>query len=213
MALHTLLCCCLGSAHIEDVDDASRVIPDERSHLIPKDTLPSQRIRNPLTVDHQKRMTAIVRVKQGKMVNLNARTPFTMKCVHTPSAYDSNEPPIHHRRCSVMTMTPARGSGNPSRTSSPVTSRSSSPGPGPRPTYQESPIFTVGAERGSTLKGVQIVSEDERPSALSEEEGDALRGMQQLSQGLSREAIPISSPRTRAFETEEERITFSWTED
>ncbi|KAJ7636182.1 hypothetical protein FB45DRAFT_906059 [Roridomyces roridus] len=135
--LRALFCCCASAAA---ADDAAQVIPDETTHLIPKVSSPTP---DSLSVfDHQQlqdRMSTIVRAKQGKMVNVAARTPFTVQTAPpTPSAVPDSDPsgdtntlsPTETRRPQVLTMTPAPSRGslslNLSRYSSPNPSRSSS---------------------------------------------------------------------------------------
>ncbi|KAJ7896516.1 hypothetical protein B0H13DRAFT_2034083 [Mycena leptocephala] len=135
---HQLFYCCLCP---RDEDDPT-VIPTETTHLIsPTAGLSSPGLPEATAVDHQKlhdRMGSIVRSKEGKMVNVSARTPFTLQSAggSTSAPPFSSSPPTPTpqapgdtvgRRPPVLTMTPARARLHAdSRYSSPTGSRSSS---------------------------------------------------------------------------------------
>ncbi|KAJ7636462.1 hypothetical protein FB45DRAFT_906652 [Roridomyces roridus] len=182
--LRTLFCCCASAAAADDVS----VIPDETTHLIPK---VSSLTPDSLSVlDHQKlqdRMSTIVRAKQGKMVNVAARTPFTVQTAPpTPSAVPDPDPagdtntlsPTETRRPQVLTMTPAASRGswslNPSRYSSPNPSRSSS---------------------------------RKRPASESSDRAERTRSEAQPPPPLSTESVPVK--RTALAEDD---IAFSWSD-
>ncbi|KAJ7692940.1 hypothetical protein B0H17DRAFT_1330682 [Mycena rosella] len=152
--LRLLFPCC-----IRPIEDEFTIIPDETSYLLPASVgLPSPDPSDTITVDHQKlndRLSTIVRAKEGKMVNVISRTPFTLHIVQdSTSSSDSRTAPLTptspttatgpvlpvspassdvvvSRRPTVLTMTPARSRATmslyaDSRYSSPSASRSSS---------------------------------------------------------------------------------------
>ncbi|KAJ7120047.1 hypothetical protein C8R44DRAFT_877522 [Mycena epipterygia] len=155
---HLLFSCCIRSG--APADDDPTVIPTETSHLIPASGgLSSPGLPETITVDHQKlndRLGTIVRAKEGKMVNVSSRSPFTLQNAEAStsspasptSAYFplpttmtsptqapvppiSTSSPLASRRPPVLTMTPARSKASlnlcgDSRYSSPSGSRSSS---------------------------------------------------------------------------------------
>ncbi|KAJ7493950.1 hypothetical protein FB451DRAFT_1491511 [Mycena latifolia] len=159
--LRALFPCCLRPA---DTDDDYTVIPNETARLLPApeaDLLPSYSAGPPM--DTQKlndRMGTIVRAKEGKMVNVSARTPFVMQRAPSPSSFASTppDPPTPgpesapaartSRRPPVLTITPARASlyaEGRSRYSSPAGSRSPSRRR-PDPAY----AYGVRAKQAST---------------------------------------------------------------
>jgi len=78
-SLFSQLCCCFQREPLIDI----RVEPpDEQSHLIPATSeSTSATMDEGLVIDHRKlkeRMSSIVRSKEGKMVNVNARLPFNL---------------------------------------------------------------------------------------------------------------------------------------
>ncbi|KAJ7728014.1 hypothetical protein DFH07DRAFT_851444 [Mycena maculata] len=136
--LARLFCCCSVRPRGPVSDVESAVIPNESSRLLDPPPSPT------LVVDHQKfsdRLGTIVRAKEGKMVSVSARSPFTLHSAASPTsdaadndvradsglarATTSHLPP-------VLTMTPARSHGSlnlysDSRHSSDSHSQSSSP--------------------------------------------------------------------------------------
>ncbi|KAJ6474051.1 hypothetical protein C8R47DRAFT_1144619 [Mycena vitilis] len=141
---HLLFCSCARPRDEEDLT----VIPTETTHLL-STALSSPGLPEATAVDHQKlqdRMGSIVRSKEGKMVNVSARTPFTLQSAPAPlgmgalsqeassdtdSATSSAHAPARtayvSRRPPVLTMTPAHARLHAdSRYSSPTGSRSSS---------------------------------------------------------------------------------------
>ncbi|KAF7334679.1 hypothetical protein MVEN_02298500 [Mycena venus] len=148
--LHSLFCCCARPR----VEDDPTVIPTETTHLISGAAgLPSPHLPETMAIDRQRlqeRMGTIVRSKEGKMVNVNARTPFILHSASegssstapaSPTAEDNNlsapptptlsvlPPPsaLNASNPHVVTMTPARlRLRADSRYSSPSGSRSSS---------------------------------------------------------------------------------------
>ncbi|KAJ7175003.1 hypothetical protein C8R43DRAFT_975688 [Mycena crocata] len=136
--LARLFCCCYIRPRTNRTDVESAVIPNETSRLIDPPSSPAPQI----TVDHQKlndKLGTIVRAKEGKMVSVNARAPFTLH-----SAYNGEDSPSPSgtagfgsaavsRLPPVLTMSPSgrlQGSlnlnANHSRGSSASGSRSSS---------------------------------------------------------------------------------------
>ncbi|KAJ7486744.1 hypothetical protein FB451DRAFT_1227954 [Mycena latifolia] len=113
-----LFCCgCLRSRTArQDVESGGQVIPTETTTLIPPSP-PAQ-----ITVDHQAlgdKLARIVRAKEGKMVSVAARAPFTIaiQSGSTSTGDDSGAGPSSNhagatatisRRPPVLTMTPAR---------------------------------------------------------------------------------------------------------
>ncbi|KAJ7435784.1 hypothetical protein B0H11DRAFT_2295291 [Mycena galericulata] len=146
--LQSLFSCCIRSHR--SADDDLTIIPDETTHLLPSSTgIPSPGLPDTIVVDQQNlndRLGTIVRAKEGKMVNVGSRTPFTVVQVSTspptsstaPPSPNVTAPPPNHpgssngasRRPPVHTMTPARGANRhlytDSRYPSPNASRSSS---------------------------------------------------------------------------------------
>ncbi|KAJ7450681.1 hypothetical protein B0H11DRAFT_318406 [Mycena galericulata] len=144
----SLFSCCIRSHR--SADDDLTIIPDETTHLLPSSTgIPSPGLPDTTVVDQQNlndRLGTIVRAKEGKMVNVGSRTPFTVVQVSmspppsstTPPSPNVTAPPSNHagssngvnRHPPVHTMAPARGASRhlytDSRYSSPNTSRSSS---------------------------------------------------------------------------------------
>ncbi|KAJ6630480.1 hypothetical protein B0H10DRAFT_1984688 [Mycena sp. CBHHK59/15] len=145
-----LFSCCIRS---RTPDDESTVIPNETSRLIPASAGPSSPgLPDAIVVDHQKlndKLGTIVRSKEGKMVNVSSRAPFTLHSASTPvsptsltfpapgsSATPTSPAPrvvtvLPSRRPPILTMTPARSQASlnlyaDSRYSSPSASRSSS---------------------------------------------------------------------------------------
>ncbi|KAJ7728523.1 hypothetical protein B0H16DRAFT_1588898 [Mycena metata] len=117
-----LFCCCVRP-RADPIDAESTVIPNEHSRLLDPPSSPA------IVVDHQKlsdRLGTIVRAKEGKMVSVSARTPFTLHdAEQLPSASTAN------RRPPILTMTPARSQGSlnlhsNSNSRSPHSSRSGS---------------------------------------------------------------------------------------
>ncbi|KAJ6512306.1 hypothetical protein DFH09DRAFT_1333454 [Mycena vulgaris] len=126
--------CCIRPL---DDDSADQVIPNETSRLIPASAQLPPPGPPEMTVDHQKlndRLSTIVRAKEGKMVNVISRTPFTLRSVHdntsspaspispgptspsTPASTSAALPEapvipasstLGSRRPTVLTMTPA----------------------------------------------------------------------------------------------------------
>ncbi|KAF7360951.1 hypothetical protein MSAN_01125200 [Mycena sanguinolenta] len=145
--LSMLFCSCFRSR----VEDDPTVIPTETTHLIGPESagFSSTSLADTITVDRQKlhdRMSTIVRSKEGKMVNVSARVPFT---IHSASESASSSAPASPPSASglvspktptsptlpqpsasrgqVLTLTPARMRLRAdSRYSSPSGSRSSS---------------------------------------------------------------------------------------
>ncbi|KAJ7759600.1 hypothetical protein B0H16DRAFT_1533875 [Mycena metata] len=178
-----LLCCCIRP-EVSPEDDPT-VIPTETTHLIPNSAgLSSRRLPGAMIVDHQKlndRMSIIVRAKEGKMVNVSARLPFTLQSAtansplssnglsSSPTASTSTAPTapapqtsagslIASRRPPVLTMTPARSRLHAeSRYSSPSGSRSSSRRrpESDRYTYPYNTSTPASAVEGGTGRGKQ----------------------------------------------------------
>ncbi|KAJ6453968.1 hypothetical protein C8R45DRAFT_1223007 [Mycena sanguinolenta] len=148
--LSLLFCSCLRPR----VEDDPTVIPTETTHLMGPESarFSSTNLADSITVDRQKlhaRMSTIVRSKEGKMVNVSARVPFTIHSAPestnssapasppsasrlasptTPTTPTLPEPSASNgHRGQVLTLTPARMRLRAdSRYSSPSGSRSSS---------------------------------------------------------------------------------------
>ncbi|KAJ7082486.1 hypothetical protein C8R44DRAFT_992193 [Mycena epipterygia] len=126
--LARLFCCCIGSRARRIPEVESAVIPNETSRLIQTPSSPV-----PTIIDHQAlsdKFSSIVRAKEGKMVSVSARAPFTIHSSSSSSTafptHEESEPSFntapdsdaHHmvstpratmsRRPPVLVMTPAR---------------------------------------------------------------------------------------------------------
>ncbi|KAF7369864.1 hypothetical protein MSAN_00615400 [Mycena sanguinolenta] len=106
------LLCCGVRPRAASPDAQSTVIPTERSHLLED----SQSFHRPvIVVDHQKlsdKLSTIVRTKEGKMVSVSARTPFTLHDAVASNANAGGGRVNVSRRPPVLTMTPARSHGS-----------------------------------------------------------------------------------------------------
>ncbi|KAJ6494265.1 hypothetical protein C8R45DRAFT_987767 [Mycena sanguinolenta] len=103
------LLCCGVRPRAASPDVQSTVIPTERSHLLDDSQSPA------IVVDHQKlsdKLGTIVRAKEGKMVSVSARTPFTLHDAEPPNLNDGGSRVNVSRRPPVLTMTPARSHGS-----------------------------------------------------------------------------------------------------
>ncbi|KAJ6521706.1 hypothetical protein B0H19DRAFT_1277635 [Mycena capillaripes] len=223
-----LFSCCIRP---RDEDDPT-VIPTETTHLIsPSAGLSSPGLPEAIAVDHQKlhdRMGTIVRSKEGKMVNVGARTPFTLQSAPAESASappsspttptSSANPPLPGtlvgRRPPVLTMTPARARLHAdSRYSSPTGSRSSSRR---RAGTDHSDRYTAyvhsPAERTKQLPVPnEWFGETESESSFSVSVGEA--GPEEATSPLS--GVPIATPVSNGKREEDNdastmAIAFSW---
>ncbi|KAJ7746181.1 hypothetical protein DFH07DRAFT_832963 [Mycena maculata] len=221
--LRLLFPCCIRSPkHADD----STVIPTETSHLISASALSSPGLPETITVDHQKlndRLGTIVRAKEGKMVNLSLRSPFTLQSVGgstptSPTAESSpattatvtSQPaplpaPIASRRPPVLTMTPARSRASfnlyaDSRSSSPAGSRSSSrrrTDPVERDRYRYSAPPSAFEEGKAKRKASEWFGETESELSVAEPDDEP----------------PVSAPVTIVRPKEDsDSITFSWSD-
>ncbi|KAJ7166969.1 hypothetical protein C8R46DRAFT_1272102 [Mycena filopes] len=105
--LTQLFCCCLRPRPAP-LDVESTVIPNEHSRLLEPPASPAS------VVDHQSlsdRLGTIVRAKEGKMVSVSARTPFTLHDApeQLPSSSSTTSA---NRRPPILTMTPACSHGS-----------------------------------------------------------------------------------------------------
>ncbi|KAJ7759587.1 hypothetical protein B0H16DRAFT_594916 [Mycena metata] len=176
-----LLCCCCIHPEVSPENDPT-VIPTETTYLIPNSAgLSSPRLPGAMIVDHQKlndRMSIIVRAKEGKMVNVSTRLPFTLQSATassppglsssptTPTSTAANAPAPQisagsltaSRRPPVLMMTPARSRLHAEgRYSSPSGSRSSSRRrpESDRYTYPYTPSGPTSAVEGGPARGKQ----------------------------------------------------------
>ncbi|KAJ7358475.1 hypothetical protein DFH08DRAFT_848553 [Mycena albidolilacea] len=111
----TQLLCCGARPRAAPPDVQSTVIPNEHSRLLDKP-------KSPAIVDvvaHQSlsdRLANIVRAKEGKMVSVSARTPFTLhgaeQAPSTSTVNGGRNRANVSRRPPVLTMTPARSHGS-----------------------------------------------------------------------------------------------------
>ncbi|KAJ7692235.1 hypothetical protein B0H17DRAFT_1200574 [Mycena rosella] len=235
--LRLLFPCC-----IRPVDDDYTVIPNENSHLISgSGSIPSPGLPDTMTVDHRKlndRLGTIVRSKEGKMVNLGSRTPFTMHSAgdgtSSPASPTSAVPPTAEtftsvlagsgtipasvagvaRRPLVLTMTPARSRATlhaDSRYSSPSGSRSSSrprSEPADRSTYHEP--SSDGGSGQARKKKTSTASE-----WLGDSESESTRGGTAEEDKAPTRAVTIASPlgkQATAADKNTQSIAFSWSD-
>ncbi|KAK7013993.1 hypothetical protein R3P38DRAFT_1455867 [Favolaschia claudopus] len=117
-SLFAQLICCGKRSRATFPDAPSTVIPNERTPLLddPREQAPD------VSVDHQSlsdRLGTIVRAKEGKMVSVSSRTPFTLHDAEQPTTSTPNEDAggqdhevTISRRPPVLTMTPARSHGS-----------------------------------------------------------------------------------------------------
>ncbi|KAK7024714.1 hypothetical protein R3P38DRAFT_1050186 [Favolaschia claudopus] len=118
-SLFAQLICCGKRSRAIPPDAPSTVIPNERTPLLddPREQAPD------VSVDHQSlsdRLGTIVRAKEGKMVSVSSRTPFTLhdaEQAQLPTTSTANEDDgvqdvTISRRPPVLTMTPARSHGS-----------------------------------------------------------------------------------------------------
>ncbi|KAJ7149579.1 hypothetical protein C8R46DRAFT_1125570 [Mycena filopes] len=226
-----LLCCCLRP-ELAPEDDPT-VIPTETSHLLASSALSSPGLPEATAVDHQEfhdRMGTIVRSKEGKMVNLNARVPFTLQTVPPtsnvvssesepssslptptstgPPAADAEAAPSRHPP--VLTMTPARSRlYAESRYSSPSGSRSSSrrrPELSNRHTYHASGSGPASAIEGSGAGRARQGSFVETSASESEPESALESERRNLPAGVG-----IAS-NAKSDENPAMSIAFSWSD-
>ncbi|KAJ7181272.1 hypothetical protein C8R46DRAFT_599650 [Mycena filopes] len=105
-----LFCCCLRPRPAPPDVESTTVIPNEHSRLLEPPASPAS------VVDHQSlsdRLGTIVRAKEGKMVSVSARTPFTLVHDAEPQLPSSSSTTTSaNRRPPILTMTPARSHGS-----------------------------------------------------------------------------------------------------
>ncbi|KAJ7509479.1 hypothetical protein B0H11DRAFT_2421420 [Mycena galericulata] len=231
--LARLFCCCLVRPRRPVLDVESAVIPNETSRLIepPSSARKLTGDSSPATVvDHQTlsdRLGTIVRAKEGKMVNVSARTPFTLHSTASPTSEAENSdthadggtaagdarPPLG-RLPPILTMTPARTYGNlnlysESRHSSdghssPVGSRSSShirPDQRSRSTNSHSHSHSSNSAtdgRGLAVHGSEWFMESSSEYSVEEE-----------AEPPSPSPIPIANQQTPTA-ADPQAIAFSW---
>ncbi|KAJ7143911.1 hypothetical protein C8R44DRAFT_141480 [Mycena epipterygia] len=233
-ALLTRLFCCLGR-RVRAPDVESTIIPNETSHLIERPASPA-----PIIVDHQTlndKFGSIVRAKEGKMVSVSARTPFTIHSSSNadPASLASEESgsaaidshaitsprTTTSRRPPVLVMTPAqmsvgRGSETPymrthSLYSSPAASRSSSRRPRPRSPSAHSAQSTNSSKARATHPNSTPNSDRARlPAASASSERIAESGSEvSVEEEVEPSSlIPIAHPPAAASNAQ--GITFSW---
>ncbi|KAF8192875.1 hypothetical protein K438DRAFT_2017989 [Mycena galopus ATCC 62051] len=211
-------------------DGYHQVIPTETTHLISDAAgLSSAGLPDTRAVDRQKlrdRMGTIVRLKEGKMVNVNARVPFILHSTTesssstTTSEAHLSAPPTpeltsnfssaldstHHPQ--VLTMTPARMRLRAdSRYSSPSGSRSSSRRR-TDPVDRHNMYTQHGTERGKQTPSIpsQWLGETE-----SEASGMADAGAEEPESPTSRVAIASPTSMDRD-DSNAMSIAFSWSD-
>ncbi|KAF8193927.1 hypothetical protein K438DRAFT_827642 [Mycena galopus ATCC 62051] len=153
------LLCCGARPRATPSDVQSTVIPNEHSRLL--DEAESSH-RPAIVVDHQKlsdRLGTIVRAKEGKMVSVSARTPFTLRDAEPVSSVSASNPDIGgsrvniSRRPPVLTMTPTRSHGSlrlHSDSQSRHSSRSGSRSSSRQPVLRSHSAHSSGSARRST---------------------------------------------------------------
>ncbi|TFK44032.1 hypothetical protein BDQ12DRAFT_672274 [Crucibulum laeve] len=145
--LSRVFACCLQRKRTQKSET-----PDEHTHLIPASTEPtSPPLPNVVVVDQQKfneRLNTIVRSKEGKMVNVNARLPFNL---HNKFLSGTLDPSLSSRSASTSTR--------PSPSLSPLSST-------PHTHTQ------IQAHVGAPLNVVPQVPTQTRESSLASREAD-----------------------------------------
>ncbi|KAJ6453238.1 hypothetical protein C8R47DRAFT_1168371 [Mycena vitilis] len=210
------LFCCGVRPRAATSDAHSTVIPNEHSRLLDQPPSPA------IVVDHQTlsdRLGTIVRAKEGKMVSVSARTPFTIHDAEQlpaalTSAAEGTGSGGHislNRRPPVLTMTPARSQGSlhnmysdASRHSSRSGSRSSSRPPALH-LRSHSPHSTSSAPR-SAASVLDCASVSEQRGAVP----DASGWFGESGSEVSVEDKPPSPAEQQQTPTALTGITFDW---
>ncbi|KAJ7759567.1 hypothetical protein B0H16DRAFT_1720359 [Mycena metata] len=237
-----LLCCCCIHPEVSPENDPT-VIPTETTYLIPNSAgLSSPRLPGAMIVDHQKlndRMGIIVRAKEGKMVNVSARLPFTLQSATassppsstglsssptTPTSTAANAPAPQisagsltaSRRPPVLTMTPARSRLHAeSRYSSPSGSRSSSrrrPELSDRYTYPYTASGPTSAVEGGTARGKQASLGSEWIGETESESSETSPQLEYQAKTLRGVAITGPDKMEENADANTMSIAFSWSD-
>ncbi|KAJ7881990.1 hypothetical protein B0H14DRAFT_2704160 [Mycena olivaceomarginata] len=153
-SLLTQLLCCGARPRAAPPDVQSTVIPNEHSRLLDEPESPA--IVDVDVVAHQSlsdRLDTIVRAKEGKMVSVSARTPFTLhgaeQAPSTSTVNGGGNRANVSRRPPVLTMTPARSHGSLNLYSDSRSRHSS--GSGSRSSSRQPALRSQSARSGSSV--------------------------------------------------------------